>query len=67
MKNDAILGLKVNKHLKEMGIETPTRFDVIDSLSDKEIREQMENAFSVIMQLLGLDLDDDSSQDTPRS
>ena len=66
MKNDPILGLRVNKHLEEMGIETPTRFDVIDKLSDKEIKEQMENAFSVIMQLLGLDLEDDSLRDTPR-
>ena len=62
-KTDADLGLRVHEHLVKMGVETP----VIDSgLDRKDKIEQIQEHFTHIMKLLGLDLRDDSLIDTPK-
>lgn len=47
------------------GIETPLRSDAFD-LSDDEKKEKIAFHFKVIMEILGLDLTDDSLQGTPK-
>lgn len=70
MKTDNTLGLKVHQHLISIGMETPMdRSDVSDlaTLNGKEWKiEQIEGAMQHIMQVLGLDLADDSLHDTPK-
>jgi GTP cyclohydrolase I len=62
-KTDPELGQKVHEHLVKMGVETPT-FQT--SLDRKDKIAEIEKSFSHIMQVLGLDLDDDSLCDTPK-
>ena len=61
-KCDPELGLRVHEHLKKMGVETPT-YQV--SLDRKEKIAEIEKSFSHIMNVLGLDLADDSLAETP--
>ena len=63
MKNDPELGRKVHEHLVSLGVETPT---TKNNYSEGDKIAQISNAFKNIMQLLGLDLTDDSMQETPR-
>jgi GTP cyclohydrolase I len=62
-KINAELGLKVHHHLVEKGVEIPmeTKFKG----SHQEKIEEIKSHFSSIMQVLGLDLEDDSLMDTP--
>lgn len=62
-KTDPDLGRRVHEHLIKMGVETPVT-DTGVSRTDKI--EQIEQHFSSIMDILGLDLTDDSLQDTPK-
>lgn len=62
-KTDAELGKRVRAHLKNVGIETPL---VENELSDKEKRDVIEANFTKIMEVLGLNLEDDSLADTPK-
>ena len=62
-KTDPDLGRRVHEHLIKMGVETPVT-DTGVSRTDKI--EQIEGHFSQIMDILGLDLTDDSLQDTPK-
>lgn len=68
MRTDLTLGLQVQEHLRSLGIETPMRDDIIaDTPALKpEVREAIEHNFANIMRLLGLDLTDDSLEDTPK-
>ena len=62
MKKDKELGLNVHNHLKNLGIETPMRMDrIAPHLQIEAIAENIRDC----MQILGLDLADDSLQDTP--
>jgi len=63
-KTDPDLGLKVHKHLLELGLETPTIES--DQHSVKEKIAIIEEHFAKIMTALGLDLRDDSLADTPK-
>ena len=56
-KTDPLLGQQVHEHLVKMGVETPT-FKV--SMDRKDKIAEIEKSFSYIMQVLGLDLNDDS-------
>lgn len=61
-KTDSELGIKVLKHLEEKKVHTPGNF------VNKDEEEQISNIsknFREIMAQLGLDLEDDSLQDTP--
>lgn len=53
-----------NDHLYS-GLETPMKKDAF-TLSDKEKKEKIANLFSKIMDVMGLDLNDDSLQGTPQ-
>ena len=63
MKTNPELGKEIRQYLIERGVETPIAEN--DKLgSDKKI--EIEGYFENIMNSLGLDLSDDSLQDTPR-
>jgi len=61
-KCDPELGLQIHNHLVKLGVETPTTPDLI---SRKEKINIIRDNFQDIMETLGLDMDDDSLQDTP--
>jgi len=63
-KTDSELGRKVHAHLVKMGVETPT----IDTskLDRKDKIDEIEKHFAAIMHVLGLDLTDDSLNETPK-
>ena len=62
-KTDPELGLKVHEHLVKMGVETPT---VRNNYDRKEKIDHIEDHFTQIMRILGLDLTDDSLIETPK-
>jgi GTP cyclohydrolase I len=62
-KTDSVLGQQVHDYLVKMGVETPT-FNV--SMDRKDKIAEIEKSFSHIMQVLGLDLNDDSLMETPK-
>lgn len=63
-KNNAELGLAVHNHLVSKGLETPITDLVRSQTSDEKI-EKIVPHFRAIMETLGLDLSDDSLEDTP--
>lgn len=62
-KNDSDLGKRVNQNLIDLGLETPVT-DKVKGVSTVKI-EQIAPHFREIMEILGLDLTDDSLCDTP--
>jgi GTP cyclohydrolase I len=62
-KCDPELGQLVHQHLIKCGVETPTFQHSVDR---KDKIELIERNFKNIMEVLGLDLDDDSLRDTPK-
>lgn len=62
-KTDPELGLKIHEHLVKMGVETPTYDNRMDR---KDKIAEIEKHFSFIMEILGLDLQDDSLVETPK-
>ena len=62
-KCDPVLGQKVHEHLVKMGVETPT---VPNKLDRKEKINIIEGHFKSIMETMGLDLSDDSLEETPK-
>ena len=62
-KNDKDLGKRVNQHLVSLGLETPVT-DKVKAVSTQKI-EEIAPRFREIMEILGLDLTDDSLIDTP--
>jgi GTP cyclohydrolase IA len=63
-KCDPELGRKVHEHLVSIGLETPIT-DKLHQLTSKQKIEKIENHFTHIMEVLGLDLTDDSLIETP--
>jgi len=62
-KCDPELGLAIHKHLVACGVETP----VVKSRHDRATQvELIEKSFTEIMNVLGLDLNDDSLAETPK-
>lgn len=61
MANDSKLGMKVHRHLEELGIETPMHEDAGGRRSEDYIASQVHS----ILFGLGMDLSDDSLKDTP--
>ena len=61
-KTDPELGLRVHEHLVKMGVETPS---VPNDLDRKDKISLIETNFKRIMEVLGLDLSDDSLAETP--
>ena len=64
-KTDSVLGWEVHDHLNSIGIETPMTPNATDML-EKQKLSLIEDHFEKIMEILGLDLMDDSMQDTPK-
>lgn len=67
-KTDSSLGSRVHQYLVEKGVETPMTDRANDSshtTTDDKLR-CVENSFREIMETLGMDLTDDSLQDTPK-
>ena len=62
-KNDKDLGKRVNQHLVSLGLETPVT-NKVKAVSTQKI-EEIAPHFREIMEILGLDLTDDSLMDTP--
>ena len=62
-KCDPVLGQQVHEYLVKMGVETPT---VDNGLSRTDKIEIIERKFKDIMETLGLDLTDDSLEETPK-
>lgn len=63
MKTDSILGAKVQKYLKEKGVETPMKENYEHDGAKIGV---IANHFEQIMKILGLDLSDDSLEGTPQ-
>jgi GTP cyclohydrolase IA len=63
-KSNAELGLAVHKHLLSKGLETPITDLVVSQTADEKIAK-IAPLFKQIMETLGLDLKDDSLEDTP--
>ena len=64
-KCDPELGQQVHAHLVKMGVETPMRSDA-NRYDRKEKIEMIEQNMKQIMFALGLDLNDDSLEETPK-
>ena len=62
-KTDPELGRRVHEYLVSKGVETPTFETALDR---KDKIELIEKDFAHIMQVLGLDLNDDSLAETPK-
>lgn len=62
-KCDKELGKRIHKYLVEKGVETPM---TPNGLSEQEKRDIIESRFTDIMTALGLDLTDDSLEETPK-
>ena len=63
-KSNHELGLAVHQHLVSKGLETPITDMVTAQTADKKIKKIVPH-FTKIMEILGLDLTDDSLIDTP--
>jgi len=64
-KCDPDLGYRVEEYLKEKGVHTPTNADLLLREDESKIRG-IEIHFAAIMDILGLDRQDDSLIETPK-
>lgn len=64
-KKDAALGFAVQQHLRSLGIDTPSVDEHLNVEGDVKV-DQITKHMESIMEILGLDLTDDSLADTPR-
>jgi GTP cyclohydrolase IA len=64
-KTDPELGIKIHQHLLSLGLETPG-VSIDQNIDRKAKIEQIEHHFTQIMNILGLDLRDDSLMETPK-
>ncbi len=64
-KTDPVLGAKVEANLVALGLQTPTLSSTI-GMDDKYKIDLIEKSFSDIMSVMGLDLTDDSLEETPK-
>lgn len=62
-KTDPVLGKEVHEYLVKCGVETPT---IPNDIDRKEKIDQIEQHFTKIMKIMGLDLSDDSLIETPK-
>ena len=63
-KTDPELGYKIEEYLREKGVHTPTIIDKLN-VKDKSKINKIEKHFAAIMDILGLDREDDSLTETP--
>jgi GTP cyclohydrolase I len=62
-KTDPELGKEIHNYLVLKGVETPT---VPINMDRKDKIAEIEKSFKYIMQVMGLNLDDDSLMETPK-
>ena len=62
-KTNPELGLEIQKHLEAKGVQTPVK---ANGLSRSDKIDSIEHHFTEIMKVLGLDLTDDSLEETPK-
>lgn len=65
-KTNPELGLEIHKHLLQCGVETPGVGTKLKFPDRKAQIEYIEKKFADIMEALGLDLSDDSLEETPK-
>lgn len=63
-KVDPVLGKKVREYLVKVGVETPINEQAL-SVENKKKIDILEEAFTTIWKTVGMDLNDDSLQETP--
>ncbi|MHA1290034.1 MAG: GTP cyclohydrolase I FolE [Candidatus Thorarchaeota archaeon] len=63
-KTDAVLGQEIHEHLLELGVETP--FAAREAMNEDLMVELIGKNVQSTMTVLGLDLENDSLQDTPK-
>lgn len=63
IKSNSELGQRVHQHLVSVGLETP--MTELASVDGKKKKAKIEKHFTEIMEVLGLDLTDDSLAETP--
>lgn len=63
-KLNKTLGVLVNEHLTNLGINTPTT-DLVSADRDTKV-QKIEQLMTEVLQVLGLDLSDDSLEETPK-
>lgn len=64
-KSDPALGRKVREHLLKVGLETPIVVDALHAPNEEKI-QKIEDHMTHVMNILGLDLRDDSLIETPK-
>lgn len=64
-KTDPVLGQRVEEYLKSKGVHTPTITEALEQKDDQKIKK-IEKHFAAIMDILGLDRQDDSLEETPK-
>ena len=64
-KTNPALGLEIEQYLKSKGVHTPTIEDALAVPNDLKIAG-IQHHFEAIMQILGVDLKDDSLEETPK-
>ena len=64
-KEDPKLGWEVRRHLESLGLETPTIIETLQN-GDAEKAREIEDCVRRMMTVMGLDLTNDSLEDTPR-
>jgi GTP cyclohydrolase I len=64
-KCDPVLGLQVEEYLRSKGVNTPIVPEML-SVKDESKINKIEKHFGAIMDILGLDRQDDSLMDTPK-
>lgn len=65
-KCDPVLGAKVQEHLENFGIHTPVDKEILFGTTPEQKVRDIEPHLEQVWALLGMDLSDDSLQDTPR-
>jgi GTP cyclohydrolase I len=64
-KTDPELGYQIDEYLKSKGVHTPTNIDMLLRKDEGKIKK-IEKHFGAIMDILGLDRNDDSLIETPK-
>lgn len=64
-KTDPELGYQIDEYLKSKGVHTPTNIDMLLRKDEGKIKK-IEKHFAAIMDILGLDRNDDSLTETPK-
>ena len=65
-KRCAVTGKLVNEYLNKIGVNTPMIDEQVNNVSDEQKIEKIEGLMGEVLTTLGIDLRDDSLEETPR-